>query len=186
MLIGRAVAPVSNAIGVAHPAIVEYPVSLNEISEHTPSPSFDPVLRFYDTLGLDYCPSPWRAIKAHLRRSGGVDVVLYCIRRGRVSSEQITHLRTIWQTFCRGHVPLVVVISGVDYRRGSTEEWWEMNGEDLVNTVSNRINFADHICLNTWDSHHPSWKHQDARYEETQRLVRDLVIRHCKGLHPVS
>jgi len=188
MLIGRTVAPVSNDIGVAHPAVVEYPISLGEISGDT-SPHLHPssseiMLRFYDTLGLEHYPSPWGAIEARLKRSGGVDLVVYCMRRGRLSSEQARHLRTIWKMFCHGDVPLVLVVSGVDYRRGSTEKWWEANGEDLRNAV--QVRFADHICLNTWDSAHPSWKHQGARYEEAQRLVRDLVIRHCSKLHSIS
>lgn len=188
MLIGRAVAPVSNHIGVAHPAILEYPISVSEISGDTP-PHLHPscselTLRFHDTLGLEHRPSPWGAIEACLKRKGGVDLVVYCMRRGRLSSEQATHLRTIWKTFCRGDVPLVLVVSGVDYRRGSTENWWEANGEDLENAV--QVRFADHICLNTWGSAHPSWKHQGARYEEAQRLVRDLVIRHCRRLCFVS
>ncbi|KAG8213753.1 hypothetical protein J3R82DRAFT_10462 [Butyriboletus roseoflavus] len=188
MLTGRAVARVSSDIGVAHPAIVEYPISFSEISGDTSShlqpPCSDPMLRFYDTLGLEHRPSPWGAIKARLKRSGGADVVVYCMRRGRLSNEQVAHLRTIRKTFCRGNVPLVLVVIGVDYRRGSTEEWWEANGEDLINAV--QVDFTDHICLNTWDSAHPSWKHQGARYEETQRLVRHLVIRHCRSLHSDS
>lgn len=188
MLIGRAVAPVSSDIGVAHPAIVEYPISSNEFSGDTSShlhpPCSDLMLRFYDTLGLEHRPSPWSAIKARLRRSGGVDVVVYCMRRGRLSNEQVADLRTIWKTFCQDHVPLVLVVVGVDYRRGSTEAWWETNGKDFRNAA--QVGFTDHICLNTWDSDHPSWKHQGARYEETQRLVRNLVIRHCRGLHSDS
>ncbi|KAF8557991.1 hypothetical protein OG21DRAFT_81297 [Imleria badia] len=181
MLIGRAVAPVSNEIGVAHPAIVEYTISLSDISGNTPSrlhsSSSEFTLRFYDTLGLEHRPPPLGAIKARLKRSGGAHLVLYCMRRGRLSNEQVTHLRTISNTFCRGDVPLVLVISGVNYRRGSTEKWWETNGEDLGNAV--QVRFSDHICANTWDQAHPSWKHQGTEYEETQRLVRDLVIRHC-------
>ncbi|KAH0827564.1 hypothetical protein J3R83DRAFT_4285 [Lanmaoa asiatica] len=189
MLIGRPVAPVSNDIGVAHPVIVEYPISFSEISGDTSShlhPSCSGLtLRLYDTLGMEHHPPPWDAIKARLKRSGGVDVVVYCMRRGRLSNEQATHLRTIWKTFCREGVPLVLVVIGVDYRRGSTEEWWEANGEDLKDTVQG-VRFADHICLNTWGPDHPSWKHQGARYGEAQRLVRDLVIRHCGSLYSVS
>lgn len=185
MLIGKAVAPVSSDIGVAHPTIVEYPISLSEIfgdsSSHIHASNPGLMLRFYDTLGLEHHPSPWGAIKARMKRNGGVDVVVYCMRRGRLSNEQVTHLRTIWKTYCRGNVPLVLVVSGVDFRRGSTERWWEANGEDLKNIVD--VGFADHICLNTWDPAHPSWKYQGVRYEEAQRLVRDLVIRHCESLH---
>ena len=188
MLIGRAVAPVSNDIGVAHQPIVEYRIPSSEITGDTP-PHLHPssselMLRFYDTLGLEHRPSPWGAIEARLKRSGGVDLVVYCMRRGRLSSEQATHLRTIWKTFCQGDVPLVLVVSGVDYRRGSTEKWWEANGEDLKNAV--QVSFTDYICLNTWEPAHPSWKHQGASYEEAQRHVRDLVIRHCSRLHSVS
>lgn len=188
MLIGRTVAPVSNDIGVAHPTIVEYPISFSEISGDTPPrvhpSSSELILRFYDTLGLEHRPSPWNAIKARLKRSGGVDLVLYCMRRGRLSSEQVKDLRTISRTLCHGDVPLVLVVSGVEYRRGSTEKWWEMNNEDLRNAV--QVRFTDHICLNTWDRAHPSWKHQGTSYEEAQKLIRDLVICHCRGLHSVS
>ena len=75
------------------------------------------------------------------------------MRRGRLSSEQATYLRTIGKTFCHGDVPLVLVVSGVDYCRGSTEKW-EANSEDLKNAV--QVRFVDHVCLNTWDSAHPS------------------------------
>lgn len=181
MLIGGTVAPVSSGIGVAHSAIMEYPISFNEISPHH-GPEL--MLRFYDTLGLEHRPSPLGLIQARLERSGGVDLVVYCIRRGRLSDEQVKHLRTIWRTFCRGDVPLVLVVSGVEYRRGSIEHWWEENGEDLINAT--QVTFSDHICLpvDTWDPARPSWKHQHqgASYEDSQRLVRDLVIRHCRGL----
>jgi hypothetical protein len=82
------------------------------------------------------------------------DLVVYCMRCGRLSSEQARHLWTTWRTFCHGDIPLVLVVSGADYHRGSTEKWWEANGEDLMNAV--QVRFADHICLNTWDSARPS------------------------------
>jgi len=180
MLIGRAVAPVSSGIDVVHPAIVEYPISLAEISGDASShPNPDLVLRLYDTVGLEHRPSPWSTIKARLKRNGGADLVLYCVRRGRLSSEQVTHLRDIRTTYCRGGVPLLLIVINVDFRRGSTEKWWEENGEDLQNMV--QVDFTDHICLNTCDPHHPSWTHQSVSHEEAQKLVRDLVIRHCKG-----
>lgn len=133
--------------------------------------------RFYDTLGLEHRPSPWGAIKARLKRSGGVRLVVYCMRRGRLSREQVTHLDTIWKIVCReGDIPLVLAIGDIGDHE-SPEEWWEMNGEDLENAV--RVRFNNHICLNTWHPAHPSWNDQGASYEETQKLVRDLVIRHC-------
>ena len=179
MLIGRAVAPVSSGIDPVHPAIVEYPISLAEMSGDTSAPSNpDLVLRLYDTVGLEHHPSPWRAIKERLKRNGGVDLVLYCMRRGRLSNEQVTHLRDVWSTYCREGVPLLLIVSNVDFRRGSTEEWWQENGEDLRNMVE--VEFADYIWLNTLEPHHPSWKHhQGVGYEEAQKLVRDLVVRHC-------
>lgn len=79
----------------------------------------------------------------------------------------------------------MLVVIGVEYRRGSAEKWWEANGEDLKGVVQ-EVGFVDHICLNAWAPAHPSWKHQGVSYEETQRLIRDLVIRHCKSLHYVS
>jgi len=188
ILIGRNVAPVSNAIRVAHRPIVEYTIPLRDILEdaspHLHLSKSDVTLRFYDTLGLEQRPSPWSAIKALLKRRGDVDLVLYCMRRGRLTNEQAIHLRDIWKTFCHGDVPFVLVVCGADYRRGSTEKWWEENGEELTEAV--QVRFADHICLNTWDPAHPSWQHQGTRYEETQRLVRDMVIRNCRGLHSVS
>lgn len=186
MLVGRTVAPVSGGIGVAHRPIVEHSILLSEMAGNTSESHFqaskpDLTLRFYDTVGLEHRPSPWSAIKARLRRSSGVDVIVYCMRRGRLSNEQATHLRTIQKTYCQEDVPLLLVISGVDFRRGSTERWWETNIEDLKSAVN--VEFADHICLNTWEPDHPSWKHQGASYKEAQRLVRDLVLRHCRSLH---
>ena len=53
----------------------------------------------YNTVGLEHHPSPWDAIKAHLKRNGSVDLILYYMRRGRLSNEQVTHLRDIWRTY---------------------------------------------------------------------------------------
>ncbi|KAF9244994.1 hypothetical protein BU15DRAFT_15669, partial [Melanogaster broomeanus] len=133
MLIGKAVAPVSNDIDSAHTTVVEYPIPLSDMakncSSHADRTSSDLVLNFYDTLGMDRRGTPWDAIKARLRDGGGISLVIYCMRRGRLTREQASHLRSISKTFCKGGAPILLVMNGFEHHRGSVDDWWETNEE---------------------------------------------------------
>jgi len=74
-------------------------------------------------------------------------------------------------------------MNGFEHHRGSVDDWWEMNEEHFRSRI--KVGFVDHACLSTYDATHSSWSYRGAKYEETQQLVRELVIRHSSSLYPI-
>jgi len=140
----------------------------------------------FDTVGLeeprlnsgDYLTAITNAdslIKA-LNERGGIHLLLFCIRGGRVTATMQSNYRLFFEFLCQEKVPLVLVVTNLENEKERMEDWYTRNVGHLE---KHNICSVGHACITaaiTIDDRHR------AKYEESQRTVRSVVQAHCNTL----
>jgi tRNA U34 5-carboxymethylaminomethyl modifying GTPase MnmE/TrmE len=143
------------------------------------------VYKVFDTVGLeepqlgmkeylDIIVNAYNLIKK-LNTEGGIDLLLFCVRAGRVTATLQTNYRLFYEWLCEKKVPIALVLTGLEREPKSMEDWWTRNKHIFAKY---EIRVAGHACITAAN-------HLDGRskqlYEESHRLVRDLVKTHTQG-----
>jgi tRNA U34 5-carboxymethylaminomethyl modifying GTPase MnmE/TrmE len=142
------------------------------------------VYKVFDTVGLE---EPQLGTKAYLdnimdtynlirrlKNEGGIDLLLYCVRAGPVTSTLQTNYRLFYEWLCENKVPIVLVLTGLENEK-NMEDWWTRN-EHVFSKYE--IHVDGHACITA--ANHLVWSHRRL-YEESRSLVRHLVIQHTQG-----
>jgi len=132
----------------------------------------------FDTIGLDeqaFRPTEYlEAIEnaynlvAKLASEGGIDLLLFCVR-ARITTTTQANYRLFYEWLCEKKIPIVLIVTGLEIER-NMEDWWNRNG---VNVSRYGIRVDGHACITAVEG---------VKYEESARLVRDLVTRHTRGM----
>ncbi|KAG1896047.1 P-loop containing nucleoside triphosphate hydrolase protein [Suillus fuscotomentosus] len=132
----------------------------------------------FDTIGLEepqlgikeYLESVENAYKLvrELDDKGGIDLLLFCVRAGRVTATLQSNYRLFHEFLCEKKVPIVLAITNLE-REQRMEEWWERN-ESTFDKY--QIKVAGHACItaaNRLDGRHK------VLYEQSRTTIRNLV-----------
>jgi hypothetical protein len=152
----------------------EYPIAFD-----------DRVYKVFDTAGiedphldmkqyLDIIVNAYNLI-TKLNQEGGIDLLLFCVRAGRVTTTLQTNYRLFYEWLCEKKAPIVLVLTGLEREKDNMEDWWNRN-EQIIAKYEIRV--AGHACItaaNNLDGRHKQL------YEESRGLVRDLVKTHAQG-----
>ncbi|KAG2127589.1 uncharacterized protein EDB93DRAFT_202053 [Suillus bovinus] len=109
-----------------------------------------------------------------LKERGGVNLLLFCIRGGRVSATMQNNYRLFFEFLCEEKVPLALVVTNLE-REATMEDWYMRNVSSLEKY---NIRSAGHACItaaNLLDG-----RHKD-KYEESRGIVRRVVEAHCNA-----
>jgi predicted GTPase len=143
------------------------------------------VYKVFDTIGiedpqlgmkeyLDIIVNAHNLIK-ELDQGGGIDLLLFCVRAGRVTATLQTNYRLFYEWLCEKKVPVVLVLTGLEREKGNMENWWNRNKHIFARY---EIRVAGHACITAVNDVDVRFKQL---YEESRRLVRDLVKTHTQG-----
>ncbi|KAG1812485.1 uncharacterized protein BJ212DRAFT_1369968, partial [Suillus subaureus] len=116
---------------------------------------------------LESVKNAYRLIK-ELYRRGGIDLLLFCVRAGRVTATLQSNYRLFYEFLCEKKVPIVLAITNLE-RELRMEDFWERNHSTFDKY---QIQVAGHACItvaNRLDGRH---KHL---YEESRITIRNLV-----------
>ncbi|KAG0708282.1 P-loop containing nucleoside triphosphate hydrolase protein [Suillus ampliporus] len=136
--------------------------------------------KVFDTIGLEepqlgideYLEAVGNAYKLiqHLDKQGGIDLLLFCIRAGRLSATLQSNYRLFHEFLCEKKIPIVIAITHLEKEK-TMEDWWNRNQRTLH---FHQIHVAGHACIVAADS---DGKHK-LRYEESRITIRNLVKEH--------
>jgi len=153
-----------------------------DFSEHT--------FKVFDTIGIEepqlgideylaVIENSYNLITRLQKQGGGIDLLLFCVRAGRYTSTIHNNYRLFYECLCEEKVPIVLIITGLE-RESNMESWWTRSKAefDKYDVVVN-----DHACITA--IHGTDW---NQHYEDSRRLVRDLVLKHCykSGPHELA
>lgn len=138
----------------------------------------DTSYKVFDTVGLeapqlgikeylDFVENAYQLIK-QLDKQGGIDLLLFCVRAGRITATLQSNYRLFYEFLCERKVPIVLAITNLE-REERMEDWWERNEGAFDNY---QIKVAGHACItaaNRLDGRHKNL------YEESRVTIRNLV-----------
>jgi tRNA U34 5-carboxymethylaminomethyl modifying GTPase MnmE/TrmE len=140
--------------------------------------------KVFDTVGLeeprlqtkDYLTAISNAygLINTLKERGGIDLLLFCIRGGRVTATLQNNYRLFFEFLCEEEVPLVLVVTNLE-REVNMEDWYTRN---VTHLEKHNIRSAGHACItaaNLLDG-----RHKD-KYEESRGILRRTVEAHCNA-----
>ncbi|KAG1719354.1 hypothetical protein EDB19DRAFT_1972870 [Suillus lakei] len=110
----------------------------------------------------------------NLKERGGINLLLFCVRGGRVTATMQSNYRWFFEFFCEEKVPLVLVVTNLE-RETTMEDWYTRNVGHLE---KHNIRSAGHACItaaNLLDE-----RHRD-KYEESRGILRRVVEAHCNA-----
>ncbi|KAG1819718.1 uncharacterized protein BJ212DRAFT_1478951 [Suillus subaureus] len=138
--------------------------------------------KVFDTVGLeephienkDYLTAISNAFGLinTLKERGGIDLLLFCIRGGRVTTTMQSNYVLFFEFLFEAKVPLVLVVTNLE-REANMEDWYMRNVGHLER---HNIRSAGHACItaaNLLDG-----RHRD-KYEESRGILRRAVEVHC-------
>jgi predicted GTPase len=141
--------------------------------------------KVFDTIGLE---EPQLGMKAYLEvivnaynlitklnSEGGIDLLIFCVRAGRVTATLQNNYRLFYEWLCEEKVPVVLVLTGLEREPDNMEDWWTRNKHIFQQY---EILVTGHACITA--ANHLDGRHKRL-YEESRRSVRDLVTQHTQG-----
>jgi len=142
------------------------------------------VYKVFDTVGLE---EPQLGMKEYLdvimnaynlitklNQEGGIDLLLFCVRAGRFTSTIQNNYRLFHEWLCEEKVPIILVLTGLE-REQNMEDWWTRYGGIFEKY---KIIVDAHACITAADGLDGR---QHELYEDSGRLVRELVTNHTQG-----
>ncbi|KAG1741418.1 uncharacterized protein EDB91DRAFT_1222260 [Suillus paluster] len=140
--------------------------------------------KVFDTIGLEepqlgltqYLEAVENAYKLiqNLERQGGIDLLLFCMRAGRLTATLQNNYWLFHEFLCEKKVPIVVAITHLEEEEGVLDAWWERN-EGIF--LEQGVHVAGHACIIAADRH---GKYSDL-YEESRVTIRNLVKKFAGG-----
>ena len=137
--------------------------------------------KVFDTIGLEY---PELGINEYLEAivnahnlitklvsEGGIDLLLFCMRAGRISGTVQKNYRLFYEWLCEKKVPIVLVVTGLE-REDRMEDWWTRQSEAFEKY---QIVVDGHACITA--ANKLSGREQEM-YEDSRLLIRKLVREH--------
>lgn len=109
----------------------------------------------WDTVGLEgpvtgltgYLPAIEQVCKLvrNLLKAGGVDLLLFCHRQGRITASTRKNYTLLYEVLCRKSVSIAAVITHLEHEK-RMEDWWDQNATIFEDKG---IKVFGHACVTT-------------------------------------
>ncbi|KAG9310968.1 hypothetical protein JVU11DRAFT_8846 [Chiua virens] len=133
----------------------------------------------FDTIGLE---EPQMGVNGYLKaiekayelitklnHAGGVHLLLFCMRGGRITATTQSNYRLFCEILCSTKVPTALVFTGLE-REVEMEDWWRRNQKHIEGYG---IKSDGHACVTAvLDNDTPG---EDLKYNESRVVIRDLL-----------
>ncbi|KAF9230626.1 P-loop containing nucleoside triphosphate hydrolase protein, partial [Melanogaster broomeanus] len=172
LIAGKEVAKVSSSVDGCTMSSTPYPVVLS-----------DRKICIFDTVGLEEpqmgvngylaaIEKAYRLIQS-LGKAGGVHLLLFCMRGGRITATAQSNYRLFCEFLCNKQVPIALVFTGLE-KEERMEDWWERNAK-IVESYG--IRGVSHACITAVRDNTSG---QDYKYQESARMVRELLTKYAR------
>ncbi|KAF9227138.1 hypothetical protein BS17DRAFT_449164 [Gyrodon lividus] len=138
-------------------------------------------IRLFDTVGLneptfsanDYLKAIEKAneLICELQRTGGIRLLIFCIRGGRITAATQNNYRLFCDILCQKEVPVAFVITGLENER-LMEGWWTKNASEFEKY---QLHCASHACVTATRGLNNLYAR---KYEESQNIIRTMLLQH--------
>ncbi|KAG2145208.1 kinase-like domain-containing protein [Suillus clintonianus] len=137
--------------------------------------------RIYTTAGVDgnrMDPSGFLdavtnsdKLMKELKDRGGVHLLLYCIKGGRIPSTLVTNYRLFYEFFFEEKIPVALIVTHLE-GEDHMDDWYTRNKGSLDRHA---IKCVDHACITAAANLDPKYR---KKYDASKEEVRKLITRH--------
>ncbi|KAH0828072.1 hypothetical protein J3R83DRAFT_3727 [Lanmaoa asiatica] len=138
-------------------------------------------IRLFDTVGLnepslsknDYLTAIEKAnvLITQLQRTGGIRLLIFCIRGGRITAVTQSNYRLFCDILCQNQVPVAFVITGMENEH-PMESWWTRNAA-LFEKSS--LLCTSHACITATRGPNNIYARQ---YQGSQTVIHRMLLDH--------
>ncbi|KAG1860014.1 P-loop containing nucleoside triphosphate hydrolase protein [Suillus tomentosus] len=143
----------------------EYPVKFDGGSYNI----FDTVGLEEPQLGipqyLDAVENAYSLIQ-NLERQGGIDLLMFCMRAGRLTATLQNNYRLFNEFLCEKKIPIVLVVTYLENEVGEMDDWWKRNKDTFRHQ---EFDVDGHACITAIRGNCPE------RYEQSRITIHNLV-----------
>ena len=111
-----------------------------------------------------------------LSNSGGVHLLVFVMRRGRLTENIHKNYGLFHHVFCDSKVPIVIVITGCEDVEPTMDTWW-INNESSFTKAG--MLFSDHACVCAFRGTKGSGYRNIDLVAESVDVVKRLVVQNC-------
>ncbi|KAF9219346.1 hypothetical protein BS17DRAFT_427950 [Gyrodon lividus] len=179
-IVGRAVAETHNLVQGCTRQCAPHTVALDSRTE----------IKLWDTVGLDEGTDgsiplfqARQMLKEFLQRqhstSGGIDLLLCCVRAGRMKTADFERYKFVYEEVCRKTIPVAIVVTGLENYQpeGDMDWWWSVNERELLKLG---FQFCAHACVTSLPRE--SFGIGDVhRVDLSEQRLRDLLRREFRA-----
>ncbi|KAG2151277.1 uncharacterized protein EDB93DRAFT_310004 [Suillus bovinus] len=101
-----------------------------------------------------------------LDSQGGIDLLMFCMRAGRLTATLLNNYRLFNEFLCEKKVPIVIVITYLENEEGEMDEWWKRNKETFRDQG---FHVAGHACITAIRGSCPE------RHAQSRTTIHELV-----------
>lgn len=141
-------------------------------------------IRLFDTAGLSEPCLNWDGYLLAVKKAerlvsildnyGGVDLLIFCMRGGRITASAQQNYRMFVEILCDKKIPVAVVVTHLEHEE-RMEDWWDRN-EKHFETYG--ISVYDHACITTIRK--PNSRHHDYSRDAVIRLLWNCTSLPCR------
>lgn len=108
-------------------------------------------------------------LKKDLSKAGGVDLLLFCHRQGRITTNTRKNYALLYEVVCRKSVPIAAIITHLEQEK-RMEDWWDQNAAIFMDRG---IKVFGHACVTTLLD--------DPKMGESREAIERLLGMHDNG-----
>jgi hypothetical protein len=141
-------------------------------------PFGDMSFAIFDTIGLEkpqmgidgYLKAIERAYEliVKLGAAGGIHLLVFCLRRRRMTVTTQSNYRLFYECLCNTKVPIALVATGLE-SEVEMEDWWTRNKSYIEH---HGIKSDGHACITAIQDETPR---EDLKYTESQQRIGELM-----------
>jgi hypothetical protein len=130
----------------------------------------------YDTAGADEDPGGFLnaivnadKLMKELKNKGGVHLLLYCIKAGRIPLTSVTSYKLFYEFSFEEKIPVALIVTHLE-REDPMDDWYMQNKGSFE---CHAVKCVDHACITTAANLDPKYK----KYDASKKEVGDLITR---------
>ncbi|KAF8557992.1 hypothetical protein OG21DRAFT_1504664 [Imleria badia] len=110
-----------------------------------------------------------------LHKQGGVDLLVFCKKSGRLSASELNNFRLFQEFLCEGQIPVAFIITHLEFQN-PMEKWWEVNGEGLLKACNLKTSaVAGHACITSLALDDPQDQKLHDKLSQSRQLVQAML-----------
>ncbi|KAF8135615.1 P-loop containing nucleoside triphosphate hydrolase protein [Boletus edulis] len=109
------------------------------------------------------------ALISRLERSGGINLLVFCMKGGRVSITMQQTYNLFVKVFCHRQVPVVIVVTHLEMY-DSMEQWWSENEKAVMEYG---LRSHGHACITTTRGYKNIFSD---KYDQSREIIRKFLL----------